>query len=69
MKTTQRFQTSPVSGVVRFGGPENFLGDRLPPLLRQFARAFPVVRLDVSVSTYLVLSGRVEDKEFHPQPT
>ena len=42
---TQRFQTSPVSGVVRFGVPESFLGDRLPPLLCQFARAFPAVRL------------------------
>src|ERR1700744_1145394 len=42
---TQRFQPSPVSGVVRVGVPETFLGDRLPPLLCQFARAFPAVRL------------------------
>jgi len=38
---TQRFQPSPVSGVVRFGVPESFMGDRLPRLLCQFARAFP----------------------------
>ena len=52
---TQRFQPSPVSGVVRFGVPESFMGDRLSPLLCQFARAFPSVRLDVSVTTYLDL--------------
>jgi DNA-binding transcriptional LysR family regulator len=57
---TQRFQPSPVSGVVRVGVPETFLGDRLPPLLCQFARAFPAVRLDVSVSNYLDLQAMVD---------
>jgi len=60
---TQRFQPSPVSGVVRFGVPESFMGDRLPPLLCQFARAFPSVRLDVSVTTYLDLRAMIEADE------
>ncbi len=60
---TQRFQPSPVSGVVRFGVPESFMGDRLPPLLYQFARAFPSVRLDVSVTTYLDLRAMIEAEE------
>jgi len=56
----QRFRPSPVSGVVRFGVSENFMGERLPPLLCQFARAFPAVRLDVSVSICLDLRAMVE---------
>jgi DNA-binding transcriptional LysR family regulator len=60
---TQRFQPSPVSGVVRFGVPESFMGDRLPPLLCQFGRAFPSVRLDVSVTTYLDLRAMIEAAE------
>jgi DNA-binding transcriptional LysR family regulator len=60
---TQRFLPSPVSGVVRFGVPESFMGDRLPPLLCQFARAFPAVRLDVSVTTYLDLQAMIEADE------
>ena len=59
----QRFQPSPVTGVVRFGVPESFMGDRLPPLLCQFARAFPSVRLDVSVTTYLDLRAMIEADE------
>jgi DNA-binding transcriptional LysR family regulator len=60
---TRRFQPSPVSGIVRFGVPESFMGDRLPPLLCQFARAFPAVRLDVHVTTYLDLRAMVEGGE------
>jgi DNA-binding transcriptional LysR family regulator len=60
---TQRFMPSPVSGVVRFGVPESFMGDRLPSLLCQFARAFPAVRLDVSVTTYLDLRAMIEVDE------
>ena len=55
----QRFQPSEVAGIVRFGVPESFMGDRLPPLLCQFARAFPAVRLDVSVSNYLDLRAMI----------
>lgn len=51
----RRFQPSRLGGVVRFGVPETFMGERLPPLLCQFSRAFPEVRLDVSVGTYLDL--------------
>jgi DNA-binding transcriptional LysR family regulator len=58
-----RFRPSPVSGVVRVGVPEPFLGDRLPILLRRFARAFPGVRLDVHVSTYLDLRKMVHAGE------
>jgi DNA-binding transcriptional LysR family regulator len=58
-----RFQPSPVTGAVRFGVPESFMGDRLPPLLYQFARAFPSVRLDVSVTTYLDLRTMIEADE------
>lgn len=60
---SQRFLPSSVSGVVRFGVPESFMGDRLPPLLCQFARAFPSVRLDVSVTTYLDLRAMIEADE------
>ncbi|HSI82565.1 MAG TPA: LysR family transcriptional regulator [Candidatus Methylacidiphilales bacterium] len=52
---TRRFQPSRVSGIVRFGVPETFLGEQLPGMLGQFVRAFPEVRLDVNVGTYLDL--------------
>lgn len=55
-----RFQRSPLSGAVRFGVPENFMGDRLPPLLARFAHLFPEVRLDVTVDTYLNLQAEVD---------
>lgn len=58
-----RFRPSPISGVVRFGVPENFMSERLSPLLAQFARAFPEVRLDVNVSTYLDLQAMVKGKQ------
>lgn len=56
----QRFHRSPVTGSVRFGVPENFIGDRLPSLLARFARLFPAVRLDVTVDTYLALRAQVD---------
>lgn len=59
----QRFRPSPVTGVVRFGAPEAFMGERLPSLLCQFSRAFPAVRLDVHVSTYLDLSTMIAADE------
>ncbi|QND53044.1 LysR family transcriptional regulator [Phyllobacterium sp. 628] len=57
---TRRFQSSPIAGIVRFGVPENFIGDRLPTLLCQFARAFPAVQLDVNVSMSLDLGAMVK---------
>jgi DNA-binding transcriptional LysR family regulator len=60
---TQRFRPSPVSGVVRFGVPETFLGERLPLILSQFARKFPAVRLDVSVGTYPDLRMMIDTNE------
>lgn len=57
---SQRFKKSSVSGAVRFGVPENFIGDGLPPLLTRFARQFPAVRLDVTVGTYLDLRALVD---------
>ena len=59
----QRFRPSQVSGVVRFGAPEAFMGERLPALLCQFSRAFPAVRLDVHVSTYLDLHTMIASEE------
>lgn len=56
---SQRFLPSSVTGVVRFGTPELFMGERLPALLCRFSRAFPAVRLDVHVSSYLDLSKRI----------
>lgn len=58
-----RFQPSPVSGVVRFGVPETYMGERLPPLLSQFARRFAEVRLDVTVSSYLDLRKMINAGE------
>jgi DNA-binding transcriptional LysR family regulator len=58
-----RFQLSPVAGVVRFGVPETYMGDRLPPLLSRFARRFPAVRLDVTVSSYLDLRKMIKAGE------
>lgn len=60
---TRRFLPSSVSGVVRFGVPENFLGDRLPQLLRRYARDYPQVRLEVAVSVCLDLRAKVEAGE------
>jgi DNA-binding transcriptional LysR family regulator len=54
-----RFQPSTVSGMVRFGVPETFMGEQLPTMLNQFARAFPAVRLDVNVGTYLDLRSMI----------
>lgn len=59
----QRFRPSSVSGVVRFGIPETFMGERLLPLLSRFAREFPAVRLDVSVHTYLDLRAMIGSDE------
>ena len=60
---TRRFRPSSVSGVVRFGVPENFMGDRLPLLLRRFARSYPAVRLEVAVSVCLDLRAKIEAGE------
>jgi DNA-binding transcriptional LysR family regulator len=60
---TLRFQPSPISGVVRFGVPDNFMGDRLPPLLSQFARSFPATRMEVSVSMHLDLRAMIRAGE------
>ncbi|GFZ89451.1 LysR family transcriptional regulator [Dyella caseinilytica] len=60
---SRRFLPSPVSGVVRFGVPETFMGDRLPPLLCQFSRAFPAVRLDVSVTGNYDLRAMIDADE------
>lgn len=60
---TLRFQPSPISGVVRFGVPDNFMGDRLAPLLSQFARAFPATRMEVSVSMHLDLRAMIRTGE------
>lgn len=60
---SQRFRPSAVAGAVRFGAPEAFMGERLPKLLCRFSRAFPAVRLDVHVSTYLDLSTMIEAEE------
>lgn len=59
----QRFRPSPISGVVRFGVLENFLGERLPTLLCQFGRAFPSVRMDVSVGMNLDLLPMIKAGE------
>ncbi|TCV91106.1 DNA-binding transcriptional LysR family regulator [Luteibacter rhizovicinus] len=59
----QRFRPSPISGAVRLGVIENFMGDRLPTLLCQFARAFPSVRLDVSVGMNLDLIPMIKAGE------
>lgn len=55
----RRFRPSPLSGTVRFGAPENFMGDRLSRLLLRFARDFPAVRLDASISANLDLPALI----------
>lgn len=60
---TQRFRSSPVVGSVRFGAPDIFMGERLPVLLTQFSRAYPNVRLDVSVGMSLDSQAMVEAHE------
>ena len=37
-----RFQRSAVTGAVRFGVPESYVGDRLPPMLARFSASSPV---------------------------
>jgi DNA-binding transcriptional LysR family regulator len=59
----QRFRPSPISGAVRFGVLENFMGDRLPGLLCQYGRAYPSVRLDVSVGMNLDLMPMIKAGE------
>jgi DNA-binding transcriptional LysR family regulator len=60
---TRRFRSSPVVGSVRFGAPDIFMGERLPLLLTQFSRAYPNVRLDVSVGMSLDSQTMVEAQE------
>ncbi|WP_323119164.1 LysR family transcriptional regulator [Burkholderia alba] len=60
---TRRFRSSPVKGSVRFGAPDIFMGERLPVLLTQFARAYPNVRLDVSVGMSLDSQAMVDAQE------
>ncbi|MES2600005.1 MAG: LysR family transcriptional regulator [Pseudomonadota bacterium] len=57
---TRRFHSSTASGAIRLGVPENFIGDRLPQLLGRFARQYPAVRLEVSVSVCLDLRAKVD---------
>ncbi|WP_091637234.1 LysR family transcriptional regulator [Lysobacter sp. cf310] len=57
---SRRFLPSPVSGIVRFGVPENFMGERLPTLLCQFARGYPAVRMDVSVGMNFDLHSMID---------
>ena len=57
---SRRFQASSLAGSIRFGVPENFLGDELPQLLSRFARAYPAVRLEASVSVCQDFSARIE---------
>ena len=59
----QRFRPSTLSGRLRFGAPENFMGGRLPRLLARYARAFPSVRLDVSISANLDLPAMIKAEE------
>lgn len=56
----RRFQRSSVGGTVRFGVPESYVGDRLPPMLARYSRMFPSVRLDVTVDTYLALRDQID---------
>ncbi|MFC4311857.1 LysR family transcriptional regulator [Steroidobacter flavus] len=60
---TRRFQSSMTAGVVRFGTPETFMGERLAPLLARFSHAFPSVRLDVNVGTYFDLRSMIDAGE------
>lgn len=55
----RRFRRSSVAGAVRFGVPESYVGDRLPPMLARFSRMFPSVRLDVTVDTYPALCDQI----------
>jgi DNA-binding transcriptional LysR family regulator len=59
----RRFQRSALSGAVRFGVPENFMGDQLPSLLARFAHLYPEIRLDVTVGTYLDLQAQIDSNE------
>ncbi|MCF7220324.1 LysR substrate-binding domain-containing protein [Marilutibacter chinensis] len=60
---TRRFHLSPVSGVIRFGVSQTFLGARLPTLLGQFARSHPCVRLEVNVASSLDFRAMVAADE------
>ena len=53
----RRFAVSRLAGVVRFGMTETSFAGALPALLAQFARSFPLVRLDVAVGMSLDLRG------------
>ena len=55
----RRFPRAQVGGVLRFGVPDTFMGERLPALLGRYSRAYPAVRLDVQVGTYLDLQTMV----------
>lgn len=60
---SRRFQSSTLAGSIRFGVPENFLGDELAQMLSRFARAYPAVRLEASVSVCQDFSARIESGE------
>lgn len=56
----RRFCRKEMSGIVRFGLPDSFLGIHLQDLLAQFARRFPDMQLDVSVGMSLDLRAMVD---------
>lgn len=55
----RRFRRKVVSGIVRLGLPDSFLGTYLPDLLARFAARFPEVQLAVSVRMSLDLNGMI----------
>ena len=59
----RRFRRKVVSGIVRLGLPDSFLGTHLPDLLARFAARFPDVQLAVSVGMSLDLNGMVDAGE------
>ncbi|MGA1342748.1 MAG: LysR family transcriptional regulator, partial [Hyphomonas sp.] len=58
----QRFRSDDLSGVVRFGSPEDFTTAYLPDVLAAFAEAHPGVMLHVSCALTRVLIGEFESE-------
>ena len=52
-----------VSGVVRLGSPDDFVGRYLPGILARFARAYPQVRVEVTCEPTAYLIGMLERGE------
>ncbi len=56
------FQQPELTGLIRFGTPEDYADKLLPEMLARFARSHPLVQVDVECTGSTVLSNAIKEK-------